>query len=52
MLEDFQIKKEGTQALRNLKVKSNLIRDRFDNLLKRKILGEVKIDTKRKRNTK
>jgi hypothetical protein len=49
-LEDFQVRK-APLPLRKMKATNNLLRDRFENIIKRDLVGEVSSKVK-KRNRK
>ncbi len=51
LLKDFQIKKEPI-PLRKMKPKTNVLSERFENILKRNIIGEYSLDNTKKKNRK
>jgi hypothetical protein len=51
LLEDFIAKKESI-PLRKMKPKNNMVNERFENILKRKVIGEYTSNYQRKRNKK
>lgn len=51
LLTDFQVKKD-IQPLRKQKAKTSLLSDRFENILKRKEIGEFSLKLKNKKNRK
>jgi hypothetical protein len=50
-LKDFQIKKDPI-PLRKMKPKTNVLSERFENILKRNIIGEYSLDNTKKKNRK
>ena len=52
MLTDFNVKKEHV-PLRNMKTRNNTISERFENIIKRNVVGQFNHDnTKKKKNRK
>lgn len=51
LLEDFQVKKDPV-PLRKLKTSSNFLSDRWENVIKRNVLGKYTRETSKKKNRK
>jgi hypothetical protein len=51
LLRDFQVKKDPI-PLRKLKTKNNVMSERFENILKRNVIGEYQNDHAKKKNRK
>lgn len=48
---DYKINKQST-SLKNMTVAKNLISDRYENILKRNVVGESTVLNRRKKNSK